>query len=117
MVFIHFIFDTLCTLIHRCQYTSSYYVFQCAVVFPGKRPSHSLHFLIRDSPKTHTDRQTERERGREIERERDYFQLRCSAVSTPEKIAYTSDLELDWAAPSWLSTGVKLQSPNKDYAN
>lgn len=38
-------------------------------------------------------------------------------VLTPEKIAYTSDLGLDWAAPSWLSTGVKLQSPNKDYAN
>lgn len=33
------------------------------------------------------------------------------------EIAHTSDLELDWAVPSWLSAGVKLQSPNKDYAN
>lgn len=103
MVFIHFIFDTLCTLIHRCQYTSSLCFSMCSG-FPGKT---SIAFASLSHTRFPQDRQTER----------DYFQSCCSRVPTPEKIAYTSDLELDWAAPSWLSTGVKLQSPNKDYAN
>lgn len=70
----------------RCQY-AAHNMSHSASVFPGKHPSHSS---VSVPPK------------------RSNVSSVNTVVLTPEKIVYTSDVELDWAAPSWLSTGVKL---------